>query len=216
MSHRYRKVYSESRAKAQPKTTTPITNSQKTAIIFSHIFSSIVAFLKKEWFPIASGLVNLVTVVVLILTWHSYLVANELNKQALWSSHMPVLKVTGLTLVPKGDNLFIISYVLSNNSSSPALNLRIHVEKTENGPFESKIFYDSGSSMPNSSGVLTFYCPNQREWYDGLTKGGAKIYFTMTFEDIFHRPYIIKQALSYDVDMKEFGDTSYEIVSPKD
>jgi hypothetical protein len=124
MSYKFRKTYPE-HTKPAPESakTVEAAARPKMAPAPSGIFPPLAAFLAKEWFPVSSGLVNLVLVIVLILAFRSYRESNDLDRKAAQASHTPWLSIDpNLTLTPSPDDkTLLISAQIKNGSDTPML-----------------------------------------------------------------------------------------------
>jgi hypothetical protein len=194
VGHKFHKVYSDI------PTVTKDATSQNTGIIqSSHRMRSdrFCRWLNKH------GL-NFVTLLILILTWLTYL-----------ASHIPWVSVTGITVGPN-DGGFTINYLLSNSSESPAMNIRAVLSNSKEDESPEKLNYENGILMPQKTDQWSFDVKKNPafDFYGAIVNGTIPVYFTIWYEDAFHRTYKVKEG--FQCTHGVYDEIFYDVTFPKD
>lgn len=132
--------------------------------------------------------------------------ANAIARQAINSSHVPWLRVTGIGVDTNGT----VRYTMTNFSDTPAL--RLKVETLILGIKGTPSTYSQDALMPHEGGTFSFrYAGPQPDVVHGaLTKGDSPILFRITYENLFGQNYTIEQETRWIDDM--YRDTKYEML----
>jgi hypothetical protein len=202
MSYKFRKTYPE-HAKPAPESakTDEAAGGPKMAPVPARTFPLVAAFLSREWFPMTSGLLNLVLVIVLILAFRSYRESNDLDRKAALASHTPWLSIDpNLTLTPSPDDkTLLISAQIKNCSDTPMLQVGGRFVILLNpAPIDPKTFpetQDAGTDlMPNDQrSVSTAFSEDfptrgvfsAAALRDAVENGGVGVGIEVRYKDIF-------------------------------